>query len=185
MNQTKLKPAFSLPTASRCAHRTPSGRQCRLLASNLGSGLCPHHHAEFEQLQNADVYPSLSRGCQDFQTAQGINHSLHNLYWLLATNRISARRAAILAYISSLQLRTLPAIDADLKAGITDPTAGPAPAAEPYSHTDTSSASPEPVPTVEPYGRPASPDGGASTDKPPDSDASATPEPVLTSEPSK
>jgi len=30
---------------------------------------------------------SLSDGCQGFQTAQGINHSLHNLYWLLATNQ--------------------------------------------------------------------------------------------------
>ncbi len=156
MNQMKLKTAFSILAANRCAHRTPSGRQCRLLASNLGSGLCPHHHAELEQLQNADVYPSLSEGCQGFQTAQGINHSLHNLYWLLATNRISARRAAILAYISSLQLRTLSAIDADNDAGITDPTAAP-----------------EPVPTAEPYSH---------TVTPPDSDASSVPEPVLTSE---
>jgi len=156
MNQMKLKTAFSLLSANRCGHRTSSGRQCRLLASNIGSGLCPHHHAELEQLQNADVYPSLSQGCQGFQTAQGINHSLHNLYWLLATNRISTRRAAILAYISSLQLRTLSAIDADNDAGITDPTA-------------------EPGPTAEPHSRPASPEVGASTHAPPHSDASATP----------
>jgi len=127
MNQMKLKTAYTLLSANRCSHRTSSGRQCRLLASNLGSGLCPHHHAELEQMQNADVYPALSDGCQGFQTAQGINHSLHNLYWLLATNRISARRAAILAYVSSLQLRTLSAIDADNRAGITDPTASPEP----------------------------------------------------------
>jgi len=151
MNQMKLKTVFSLLAANRCAHRTPSGRQCRLLASNLGSGLCPHHHAELEQLQNADVYPSLSQDCQGFQTAQGINHSLHNLYWLLATNQISARRAAILAYINSLQLRTLPAIDADWKAGISDPTASPAPTAKqnarPVSPSADAAAStiPEPV----------------------------------------
>jgi len=131
MNQMKLKTAFSLLSANRCGHRTSSGRQCRLLASNIGSGLCPHHHAELEQLQNADVYPSLSVGCQGFQTAQGINHSLHNLYWLLATNQISARRAAILAYINCLQLRTLSVIDADWKEGITDPTASPEPAPTP------------------------------------------------------
>jgi hypothetical protein len=45
-----------------------------------------------------------------------------NLYQLLAQNRISPRRAAILAYISSLLLRTLPQIDADKAAGIIDPT---------------------------------------------------------------
>lgn len=45
-----------------------------------------------------------------------------NLYQLLAQNRISPRRAAILSYISSLLLHTLPQIDADKAAGITDPT---------------------------------------------------------------
>jgi hypothetical protein len=45
-----------------------------------------------------------------------------NLYQLLAQNRISPRRAAVLSYISSLLLRTLPAIAADNAAGITYPT---------------------------------------------------------------
>ncbi len=45
-----------------------------------------------------------------------------NLYQLLAQNRISPRRAAVLSYISSLLLRTLPQIDADKAAGIIDPT---------------------------------------------------------------
>jgi hypothetical protein len=49
-----------------------------------------------------------------FQNAQGINHSLGALYTLLAQGRISARRASVLAYISNLLLRTLPAIDTDL-----------------------------------------------------------------------
>ena len=48
-----------------------------------------------------------------FQNAQGINHSLRALYALLAQDRISPRRAAVLAYITSLLLRTLPAIDND------------------------------------------------------------------------
>ena len=121
----KLKTAFSLLSSTRCCHHTPSGRQCRFLASNLGSGLCPHHHTEFMEQQNADVSAELFNESEGFQTAQGINHSLCSLYWLLASNRISPRRAAILAYISSLQLRTLPAIDIDRKLGITDPTASP------------------------------------------------------------
>ena len=49
-----------------------------------------------------------------------------NLYQLLAQNRISPRRAAVLSYISSLLLRTLPQIDADRAAGIVDPTKPPA-----------------------------------------------------------
>ena len=62
------------------------------------------------------------RDSQDFQTAQGINHSLRHLYWLTAQNRISSRRAAVLACIGSLLLRTLPQIDADNAAGIKYPT---------------------------------------------------------------
>jgi hypothetical protein len=45
-----------------------------------------------------------------------------NLYQLLAQNRISPRRAAILSYISSLLLRTLPQIQSDKAAGIIDST---------------------------------------------------------------
>ena len=69
-----------------------------------------------------DHYPYLSSNFQYFQTAQGVNFSLMNLYRLLAENRISPRRAAVLSYISSLLLRSLPQIDADKAAGITDPS---------------------------------------------------------------
>jgi hypothetical protein len=64
----------------------------------------------------------LIRNSQGLQTAQGINYSLSNLYELLAKNHISPRRAAVLAYINSRLLRTLPQIDADNAAGIKDPT---------------------------------------------------------------
>src|SRR5882672_7893032 len=64
---------------------------------------------------------------RDFQTAQGVNNSLRSLYWLAAQNRISTRRASVLAYIGSLILRTLPQIDADNAAGIKDPIAKPIP----------------------------------------------------------
>jgi hypothetical protein len=53
-----------------------------------------------------------------FQNAQAINNSLNHLYDLLARDRISARRASTLAYISSLLLRTLPAIDRDQSLGV-------------------------------------------------------------------
>jgi hypothetical protein len=112
--------------STRCTYRTSAGRQCRSLASDSHSGLCPQHRAEQEQELAADHYKHLTTKSQFFQTAQGINFSLTNLYQLLAQNRISPRRAAVLAYINSLLLRTLPQIDADNAAGITDPTQPPA-----------------------------------------------------------
>ncbi len=107
--------------SSRCAYRTPSGRQCRQPVSDPRSSLCSRHRAQQQQIEAADYYDHLTRNFHDFQTAQGINHSLHNLYELLAQNRISARRAAVLSYISCLILRTLPQIDADNAAGIKFP----------------------------------------------------------------
>src|SRR5713226_6076198 len=68
-------------------------------------------------ISGADI---LFRDAQDFPTAQGINYSLRSPYWLVGKNGISARPAHALAYISSLLLRTLPAIPADRDAGITD-----------------------------------------------------------------
>jgi hypothetical protein len=77
---------------------------------------------------------------EGFQTAQGINFSLGNLYKLLAAGYISPRRASVLAFINSLQLRTLPAIDADREAGITDPTEEPALETTPAALDDAPSA---------------------------------------------
>jgi hypothetical protein len=114
-------------SSTRCVHRDASGRQCRLLAPQGPSGVCPHHLALQKQKEATDIYHHLIHNAQGLQTAQGINFTLTNLYGLLATDRISARRASVLAYISSLLLRTLPAIDADLEAGVQDPTK-PAPA---------------------------------------------------------
>jgi hypothetical protein len=114
-----MKPQTADSASLRCAHRTAGGRQCRLPASDPHSGLCPQHHAEQKQQQEEDRFDYLIRNNQSFQTAQGINHSLGNLYALLAQNLISPRRAAVLAYVSSLMLRSLPQIDADNAAGVT------------------------------------------------------------------
>jgi hypothetical protein len=107
--------------SNRCSYRTAGGRQCRQLSTDPRSGLCSHHLQK--QNEFADLTRPLLANWQGFQTAQGVNFALSNLYRLLAANRISARRAAVLAYINSLLLRTLPAIDADNAVGIKDPTA--------------------------------------------------------------
>ena len=119
-----MKPQTANPVvqSARCSRRDPKGRQCRALALDQRSGLCPRHLAEQQQELAADHFQHLTTRAQFFQTAQGINYSLMNLYQLLAQNRISPRRAAVLSYISSLLLRTLPQIDADRPAGIIYPT---------------------------------------------------------------
>ena len=104
------KSPSSTTSGSRCQHRTAAGRQCRSLASDPSSELCPQHAAA-EQAVN---FPeALTRQAAEFQNAQGINHSLGALYNLLAEGHISPRRASVLAHISGLLLRTLPAIDYD------------------------------------------------------------------------
>jgi hypothetical protein len=118
----KKQNAESAGLSLRCAYRAADGRQCCELAFDAHTGLCPQHRAQQTQMEAADHFPHLTCKSQYFQTAQGINYSLMNLYQLLAENRISPRRASVLAYINSLQLRTLPQIDADNAAGITDPT---------------------------------------------------------------
>jgi hypothetical protein len=51
-------------------------------------------------------------GCFD---AQGIHKSLAMLYHVLASGDISPRHAAVLTYMSSLMLRTLPMIEINLQ----------------------------------------------------------------------
>lgn len=103
---------------TRCSHRTAAGRQCRSLSRDADSDLCPNHLAAQQQTNPADIRSQLIVDWKDFQTAQGINFSLGSLYNLLAANQISSRRAAVLAYISSLMLRTHAAIDSDRENGI-------------------------------------------------------------------
>ncbi|MBS1864440.1 MAG: hypothetical protein JSS69_00845 [Acidobacteria bacterium] len=108
--------------AARCAHQFENGTRCRLPVLAADSAFCPRH-ARLGQNQpvEEDFREKLLKNSQDFQTAQGINFALGNLYDLVAQNRISTRRAAVLAYINSLLLRTLPAIDYDRQNKITDP----------------------------------------------------------------
>src|SRR5712664_2822017 len=100
-------------TPERCQHRTSTGRQCRSVVAEPGDSFCARHAAS-EPSDTEDFSAALTDKACRFQNAQGVNHSLGALYTLLAQGRISPRRASALAYISSLLLRTLPAIDTDL-----------------------------------------------------------------------
>src|SRR6266852_7790015 len=98
-----------------CQQRTPSGRRCRMAVSDPDSGLCAKHAALLQKdLDQGDLSASLIGDIQEFRSASDINHSLGELYKLQARNKITPRRAAVMAYTANLLLRTLPAIDREL-----------------------------------------------------------------------
>jgi hypothetical protein len=100
-------------TPERCQYRTATGRQCLSPVADPDSPFCPRH-ASAEPNEFEDFLAPLTQRAYRFQNAAGVNYSLGALYTLLAQGRISPRRATALAYISSLLLRTLSAIDNDL-----------------------------------------------------------------------
>src|SRR5690242_15759889 len=96
--------------AARCQHRTLKGR-CRQLATDPAGTLCfDHARAESQAKNDFALLAPLVRKSEDFQSAESLNETLGALHNLLAEGRISTRRAAVIAYVDSLILRTLPAM---------------------------------------------------------------------------
>ena len=88
-----------------------------MAVSDPHSGLCHKHAAERQQnLDQADLAAALIGDIEEFRSAADINHSLGELYKLQARNKITPRRAAVMAYTANLLLRTLPAIYAEQNA---------------------------------------------------------------------
>jgi hypothetical protein len=109
-NQTARSAGAAASDALRCRYLTPTGRRCRSLASGSESGFCLRHGGVEQPRQPADLAPALI-GDGDLRSPEGIHRSLAELFTLLAMDRISPRRAAVLAYVGSLLLRTVGAID--------------------------------------------------------------------------
>ena len=110
--------AATTPVATgheKCRHVTARGRQCRLRA--LRSGFCFRHAAlQLQPTQPVDVDLSADFLIQidDLQSADQINQFLAKLLILVVQNRISARRAAVLTYITSQLLHSLVAIKREI-----------------------------------------------------------------------
>lgn len=102
---------------NQCCRLSPTGRRCRAARSSPASCLCPRHRTMEQNARSADLSPDLAARLGDIreslQSVEGICDSLAELYVLLAQNRVSARRAAVLAQISNLVLRLLPDEEAD------------------------------------------------------------------------
>src|SRR5262249_20141034 len=96
----------------RCQHFTSTGRRCRSAAKDSRSRFCPAHDLLEEKRHNGDRSSALLDDAEDaFDSAGGINSSLANPSPPLAKHKTPPRRAAVLAYIPSLPLRPLPAIE--------------------------------------------------------------------------
>jgi hypothetical protein len=65
-------------------------------------------------MEPAATAATLTADLKEFRSAIPINDFLARLLLLLAEQKISPRRAAVLAYITNQLLRTLPAIDREL-----------------------------------------------------------------------
>ena len=112
--------------AARCQNRTPAGRRCHMPAANIDTPFCfQHARAHQKQKDAADLAASLTGQLTEFTSASDINQVLSNLLILLSQNRISPRRAAVLAYITNQLLRTLPAIQEELEAQSPEDAAAP------------------------------------------------------------
>lgn len=102
---------------TRCSHRTPTGRRCLAPRASPGFPLCARHRAMQEKLRSDDLAADLTTRLKDIraslQSVRGVHDSLAELYVLLAQDRVSPRRAAVMAYVSSLLLRTLPDAEED------------------------------------------------------------------------
>jgi hypothetical protein len=102
---------LSISDDSRCAHRFANGRRCRLSAATANAGFCLiHAPVGIRAHDDFSVLPTLVRKPEDFQSAENLNQSLAALHNLLAEGRISPRRASVIAYVDSLILRSITAM---------------------------------------------------------------------------
>jgi hypothetical protein len=106
----------------RCQYHTRTGRRCRHSVSDAATGLCAKH-TQFRPKyhEEGDLTAVLLGQLTHLNSATEINTALTNLFRLLTQDRIAARRAAVLAYIGNLLLRTLPAIDRELNPQADEP----------------------------------------------------------------
>ena len=106
------QPPNSLPIddSNRCQHRFSNRTRCRKLVSHANPCFCTRHATLPENMQPADLTPELIKYPKDLDRLDGIYDFLARLIILQAQNRISTRRAAVLAYITNQLLRTFAAI---------------------------------------------------------------------------
>ena len=107
-NEVDASPSAPAP-AARCQRRTRHGRQCRLHPLSPG-GLCFRHaslQSQVKQPVDVDLSGEFTAQLAELKSAEQLNAFLGKLLLLVVQNRISVRRAAVLAYITNQLLRTV------------------------------------------------------------------------------
>jgi hypothetical protein len=88
-----------------CQFSFADGRQCRMFRHASHGSLCLFHAREEQQLLELDeIGNELESISGQFRTTTDINHVLGKLFKLVATGRISPRRAENLTYLAQLLL---------------------------------------------------------------------------------
>src|SRR5260221_9826360 len=97
------------PPAARSLPPPRHGHQCRLRSVSPG-GLCFRHarlQSQVKQPVDVDLSGDFAAQLAELKSAEQINDFLGKLLILVVQNRISVRRAAVLAYITNQLLRTV------------------------------------------------------------------------------
>ena len=107
-----MHPQILDPASLRhCSHRTATGRRCHFPVFG-DSALCSRHSSKYVPQAEADLTADFGNQLLfKPQRAASINAFLGRLAIIVVQNRISPRRAAVLAYVSNLLLRSLSEID--------------------------------------------------------------------------
>jgi hypothetical protein len=113
----KSNPVSHFP---RCGYRDAARRRCRSFAVPNSSSCAHHRRQEQEAAEAAAVAETLTKDLTEFNSAEDVNDFLARLLLLLARDQISPRRAAVLAYVSNLILRSLAAMEAEYRAQTPD-----------------------------------------------------------------
>jgi hypothetical protein len=91
-----------------CTFKFANGKFCTMPAHPNHEGLCLNHATIHRRTYHRedDLVKELASPAGDFITQIDINHVLGKLFEALAANRVSPRRAATLAYIGHLLMRS-------------------------------------------------------------------------------
>jgi hypothetical protein len=99
-----------------CRHIYDSGRRCRFpVLPSANAKFCLRHiDSQLKANLESDLTRHFGPHPLNFGSASEINEFLCSVARLTIEDRISVRRASVLAYIASLELRTLPVIEHEL-----------------------------------------------------------------------
>ena len=114
-NTTPAKPR-RIRRPPRCTHRSASGGRCHTIPLS-GSALCAAHaKADASRREAEDLAATLTGGIDEFTSAAPVNRFLSRLLLLLAQDRISPRRGAVMAYTANLLLRSVSVMEQEAAA---------------------------------------------------------------------